>query len=210
MFGIENFAAFVVAAILLNMTPGVDTVYVLTRTATEGKKVGIASAIGISSGIIFHTTLVALGLAALLAASPKAFFALKLAGAAYLVFLGIRTFRNAKDSSLLGSGKSEGKGVRKAFLQGFLTNALNPKVALFFLAFMPAFVSSSNSYGPLPFLVLGATFFATSTVWSLALVASGAVAKRFLERSDRARVGSMKGAGVIYCLLGAGVLAAGS
>ena len=82
MFGIENYAGFLAAGVLLNMLPGVDSVYVLTRSAAEGKRVGVASVFGISTGVLFHTTLVALGLSAVLAASPKAFFAVKLAGAA--------------------------------------------------------------------------------------------------------------------------------
>lgn len=140
MFGIENYAGFLAAGVLLNMLPGVDSVYVLTRSAAEGKRVGVASVFGISSGVLFHTTLVALGLSAVLAASPKAFFAVKLAGAAYLLWLGIKTFREKGSIIPTESAEPKKTGLWGAYLQGFLTNALNPKVALFFLAFMPAFV----------------------------------------------------------------------
>ena len=118
---------------------------------------------GISTGVLFHTTLVALGLSAVLAASPKAFFAVKLAGAAYLLWLGIKTFREKGSFIPTESAEPKKTGLWGAYLQGFLTNALNPKVALFFLAFMPAFVSPTNTYGPLPFLLLGLTFFVTGT-----------------------------------------------
>ena len=180
MFGIENYAGFLAAGVLLNMLPGVDSVYVLTRSAAEGKRVGVASVFGISSGVLFHTTLVALGLSAVLAASPKAFFAVKLAGAAYLLWLGIKTFREKGSIIPTESAEPKKTGLWGAYLQGFLTNALNPKVALFFLAFMPAFVSPTNTYGPLPFLLLGLTFFVTGTLWCLVLVAAGAALKKLL------------------------------
>lgn len=128
MFGIENYAGFLAAGVLLNMLPGVDSVYVLTRSAAEGKRVGVASVFGISTGVLFHTTLVALGLSAVLAASPKAFFAVKLAGAAYLLWLGIKTFREKGSFIPTESAEPKKTGLWGAYLQGFLTNALNPKV----------------------------------------------------------------------------------
>ena len=198
MFGIENYAGFLAAGVLLNMLPGVDSVYVLTRSAAEGKRVGVASVFGISSGVLFHTTLVALGLSAVLAAS--------LAGAAYLLWLGIKTFREKGSIIPTESAEPKKTGLWGAYLQGFLTNALNPKVALFFLAFMPAFVSPTNTYGPLPFLLLGLTFFVTGTLWCLVLVAAGAALKKLLERSATAARRTKNASAAIYCLLGLNVL----
>ena len=206
MFGIENYAGFLAAGVLLNMLPGVDSVYVLTRSAAEGKRVGVASVFGISTGVLFHTTLVALGLSAVLAAGPKAFFAVKLAGAAYLLWLGIKTFREKGSFIPTESAEPKKTGLWGAYLQGFLTNALNPKVALFFLAFMPAFVSPTNTYGPLPFLLLGLTFFVTGTLWCLVLVAAGAALKKLLERSATAARRTKNASAAIYCLLGLNVL----
>ena len=191
MFGIENYAGFLAAGVLLNMLPGVDSVYVLTRSAAEGKRVGVASVFGIS---------------AVLAASPKAFFAVKLAGAAYLLWLGIKTFREKGSIIPTESAEPKKTGLWGAYLQGFLTNALNPKVALFFLAFMPAFVSPTNTYGPLPFLLLGLTFFVTGTLWCLVLVAAGAALKKLLERSATAARRTKNASAAIYCLLGLNVL----
>ena len=141
MYGIENYWGFVAAAILLNLTPGSDTVYILTRSIAEGRKVGIASALGISAGILVHCVLVSLGLAQIVAHSPTLFAILKYSGAAYLVYLGIKMWR----SPPLDAGAAE-KGVQTGlwpvFRQGLLTNLLNPKVVLFFLALLPQFVSA--------------------------------------------------------------------
>jgi hypothetical protein len=137
MFGIHDFALFLTTGILLNLTPGPDTVYILGRSIAQGKRAGIASALGISVGSIFHTGAAALGLSAFLATSAWAFTVVKLAGAAYLIFLGVRALleRN-RDLAIPAHFKQDDPAA--AFRQGILTNLLNPKVALFFLAFRDA------------------------------------------------------------------------
>src|SRR4029077_11034631 len=136
MFGIHDFGLFLAAGILLNLTPGPDTVYILGRSVAQGRETGIASALGICLGSIFHTCAVALGLSAILATSALAFGAIKLLGGAYLIFLGIKMVLDRRKHLTLPSNFRR-RTIAAAFRQGVLTNILNPKVALFFLAFLP-------------------------------------------------------------------------
>lgn len=166
MFGIHNFEAFLIASILLNMVPGSDTFYVLGRSIAQGRRIGIASVFGISAGALFHTAMAAIGLSAIVTASATAFLIIKLIGAVYLIFLGIKMFF-LNSHKLINSSSFSGSG--SAFKQGFLTNALNPKIAMFFIAFLPQFVSPYAESKMVSFLVLGLTFVVSSTIWGLGL-----------------------------------------
>lgn len=168
MFGIHDFALFLTAGILLNLAPGPDTVYILGRSIAHGRRAGVASALGISVGSIFHTGAAALGLSAFLATSAWAFTAVKLGGAVYLIFLGVRALLERNhDLSLPAQFKQNDAAA--AFRQGILTNVLNPKVALFFLAFLPQFIDSAAPSKTVAFLILGLTFVTTGTIWCLIL-----------------------------------------
>lgn len=144
MFGIHDFGLFLMAGILLNLTPGPDTAYILGRSITQGREAGIASALGICVGSIFHTFAAALGLSAILATSAVAFSAIKLIGGVYLIFLGIRMLLERCNQLSLPSTFRRRTRIA-AFRQGVLTNVLNPKVALFFLAFLPQLLQSINT-----------------------------------------------------------------
>jgi threonine/homoserine/homoserine lactone efflux protein len=168
MFGIHDFALFLTTGILLNLAPGPDTVYILGRSIAHGRRAGIASALGISVGSIFHTAAAALGLSAFLATSAWAFIGVKLAGAAYLIFLGVRALLERQPDLALPAHFKQ-NGPTAAFRQGILTNVLNPKVALFFLAFLPQFIDSATPSKTTAFLVLGFTFVTTGTIWCLVL-----------------------------------------
>ena len=168
MFGIHNFALFVTTGILLNLTPGPDTLYILGRSVAHGRRAGVASALGISVGSIFHTGAAALGLSAFLATSAWAFTFVKLAGGAYLIFLGIRAFFE-REHELSLPGRFKRRGAAAAFRQGVVTNILNPKVALFFLAFLPQFIDSDAPSKTVSFILLGLTFVVTGTTWCLVL-----------------------------------------
>lgn len=168
MFGIHDFGLFLAAGVLLNLTPGPDTAYILGRTVAQGREVGIASALGICLGSIFHTCAAALGLSAILFSSPRAFGFIKLLGGAYLIFLGAKMF--------IDRSKPSGQPLHfrrctnaAAFRQGALTNMLNPKVALFFLAFLPQFIDPASTTKVLAFMTLGLTFVITGTVWCVVL-----------------------------------------
>jgi threonine/homoserine/homoserine lactone efflux protein len=153
--------------------------YILGRSLSGGLRAGIASALGITTGSILHTLAAAAGLSVLLAASPVAFTVVKLCGAAYLIYLGARLlFSRAASAPDVGAVPMR-VGARRAYTQGVLTNALNPKVALFFLALLPQFISPASAHKTLAFLTLGATFITTGTIWCLVL-ATGA--GRLLKR----------------------------
>jgi len=168
MFGIHDFGLFLCAGVLLNLTPGPDTVYILGRSIAHGRRAGVASALGICVGSIFHTCAAAFGLSAFLATSAWAFSAVKLAGAAYLIFLGLRALLR-REHDLPVPARFEQNDPVAAFRQGILTNVLNPKVALFFLAFLPQFIDSATLFKMPAFLVLGLTFVMTGTIWCLVL-----------------------------------------
>ena len=168
MLGIHDFGLFLCAGVLLNLTPGPDTVYILGRSLAHGRRAGVASALGICVGSICHTCAAACGLSAFLATSAWAFSAVKLAGAAYLIFLGLRALLQS-GPDVTAPAKFAHNDPVAAFRQGILTNVLNPKVALFFLAFLPQFIDSTAPSKMAAFLVLGLTFVTTGTIWCLGL-----------------------------------------
>lgn len=178
MFGIHNFGLFLAAGILLNLTPGPDTAYILGRSIAQGRDAGVASALGIGVGSIFHTCAAALGLSAILATSAFAFGAIKLLGGAYLVFLGIKMVLDRRKHLSLPSNFRR-RTTLAAFRQGILTNILNPKVVLFFLAFLPQFIDPASNTKVIAFLLLGFTFVTTGTIWCLILARFAA---RFSQR----------------------------
>jgi threonine/homoserine/homoserine lactone efflux protein len=175
MLGTHDVALFIVAGLLLNITPGADTLYIVTRSLNQGVRAGVLSALGIGAGCFVHISAAALGLSALLATSAMVFTALKWVGAAYLLYLGISLIRNAAmpKASIVFERRAQLSG-RRIVLQGFLTNALNPKVALFFLAFVPQFISPQAEHKTFAFLFLGAIFNVNGTVWNLSLAWSAA------------------------------------
>ncbi|WP_425060156.1 Homoserine/homoserine lactone efflux protein [Sporomusa carbonis] len=200
MFGIVHYEVFLIAGIILNLTPGSDTIYILSRSISQGRGAGIYSVFGISSGIAVHTLLAALGLSVILAQSALAFSVVKIAGALYLGYLGMTNLlaKNNTLVSLTGSVMSH----RDIYLQGLLTNVLNPKVALFFLSFLPQFIDSQNSYGIVPFIFLGVTFLTTGTLWCLLLVFFSAGVTEFLRQNRKAAYMMNKTCGAIYLFLG--------
>lgn len=206
MLGITDYGAFVLCAVMLNLTPGTDTVYVLSRAISGGRKTGAVSALGISTGILVHTVLCASGLSVLLARSAAAFAAVKIVGAVYLAVMGVRTI--ISKNSLIDCGADCAESAFTAYRRGVLTNVLNPKTALFFLALLPQFVDAQSGFGVLPFFVLGLTFFATSTVWSLILAFGASFLNGFLRRRQNAQKAVTKLSGVIYILLGLNILRA--
>lgn len=186
MFGIENYWGFVLASVLLNITPGSDSLYIITRSVSQGNQAGFYSVLGIISGILVHTLLAALGLSVLLASSPLAFTVVKYIGASYLCYLGFKMLTLKQDALIADSLRSDTQfahaktlDYRKIYKQGVLTNTLNPKVALFFLAFFPQFVDPSYAHSALSFLILGLTFAATGLIWCLCLAL---LASRFSQK----------------------------
>lgn len=200
MFGIQHFEMFLAAGIILNLTPGSDTIYILSRSIGQGRRAGIYSVLGISSGIGVHTLLAALGLSAILATSAYAFLAVKMLGALYLGYLGLTTLLS-KENALVSLSDTL-MTPKEIYLQGLLTNVLNPKVALFFLSFLPQFITPTNSYGLLPFIFLGITFLITGTIWCFLLVLFSSKVTGFLRENNTAAYVTNKACGAIYLGLG--------
>jgi len=201
MFGIHHFGLFVVAGILLNLTPGPDTVYILGRSIAQGRAAGIASALGISAGSIFHTTAAALGLSAILASSSIAFGAIKLLGGAYLILLGIKMILNRERELSLPSNFRRLTNAA-AFRQGILTNVLNPKVGLFFLAFLPQFIDPASGMKVLAFLLLGFTFVTTGTIWCLIIACFASAFSERLRTNETIGLWLSRAAGALFVFLG--------
>lgn len=198
--GIHDFGLFLASAVLLNLTPGQDTLYILGRTLAQGRRIGIAAALGVSAGTAIHCLGAALGLSAIFAASATAFTVMKLAGAAYLVYLGVQLLVSAASTQIRTS--IAGHGSWAALRQGVLTNVANPKVALFFLAFLPQFVEPTSTHRLLALLLLGSTFVATSTTWCLMLALGAGRIRRSLGTNQA--VGRMlhRAAGLLFIVLG--------
>lgn len=176
--GIQHYEAFLLASIALNLTPGLDTFYILTRSGREGHAVGLAAAVGINAGCIVHTLAAVLGISAILMTSALAFTVLKYLGAAYLVWIGLRMLLSR--ATARQPTETRGRGLGAAFRQGMLTNVLNPKVALFFLAFLPQFVSTHAAHPQLGLMLLGLSFIGTGLTWSTVLALMGGRIHRLL------------------------------
>ncbi len=162
---------FMAATIALNVTPGPDMLYVIARSVGQGRAAGIASALGITAGCFVHIFAVTFGLASLMMAVPTAYEIVKFAGAAYLIYLGVRTLTSRQSKKAETPIKEA--SLRTIFLQGVVTNVLNPKVALFFLAFLPQFVNRDSSVAA-QIIFLGVLFNTSGTIVYVivALVAS--------------------------------------
>ncbi|WP_163337140.1 LysE family translocator [Desulfopila sp. IMCC35008] len=146
---------FISATIAINITPGPDMIYILSRTITQGRKMGIASSLGVCSGSLVHIFAAAFGLSAILSTSAMAFAIVKYIGAAYLVYLGIQALRSKGISFDISVKKQQQSTFWKVFRQGVLIDILNPKVAIFFMAFLPQFVRPELGHSTAQILILG-------------------------------------------------------
>jgi threonine/homoserine/homoserine lactone efflux protein len=200
MFGIENYFFFIISGLILNITPGTDTLYILGRTISQGRAAGLVSILGSVTGQVIHTLFSAFGLSLILMKSIIIFSVIKWVGAGYLIFLGIRILVN-KNPDGMSVERLEKVVLKKIYIQGLLTNLLNPKVALFFLAFLPQFIIVNNNYGTLPFLFLGLTFITTGTIWCVILVMFSERLTRKIRKSGISKYLN-KMTGIIFIALG--------
>ncbi len=201
MFGIHDLGLFVLTGFLLNLTPGPDSLYILGRSIAQGRNAGFASALGIAAGSLVHTLAAACGLSALLAASAAAFMLVKLAGGAYLIYLGVKMLL-AKSSSDSIPTAFPSNQTFSIFRQGMITNVLNPKVALFFLALMPQFISADSHAKFAAFLTLGLCFITTGTIWCCCLVLFASFLGDKLRGSESFAQVVNKAAGALFVGLG--------
>ena len=209
MLGTHDLALFAATVFVLNATPGVDMVLVLGATLKRGVRAGLMTSLGVGAGCIVHTLLAAFGLAALLAASAAAFAVLKWIGAAYLAWLAIGMFREAFSARSAGTAplgqalpETPAETGRTAFHRGLLTNALNPKVALFFLALLPQFIDAEAPHKTAAFLFLGAWVIVQGFLFLAVLVALVAPLRRW-SPGRRLRGGLNAAGGGLFMLLAA-------
>jgi len=153
----NDFVLFALAGLMLNITPGADMLYVATRSTTQGVRAGVISALGITAGCMVHILAAMVGLSAIIAHSATAFTVVKYLGAAYLFYLGFKSLFSQKNTFDIRQ-TAERKSLSRIFWQGVLTNVLNPKVALFFLAFLPQFIHTGSGSVPAQILFLGGWF----------------------------------------------------
>lgn len=159
----SSLVLFLIAALVLALAPGPDLLYITTRGLDQGALAGLISALGVHTGVLIHTIIAALGLSTLIASSTVAFALIKYAGAAYLCFLGLRTFLTWHEASVSCPQHSiSGTALRKVFYQGVITDVLNPKVILFFLAFFPQFVDPASASASIDMFLLGLVFVAVA------------------------------------------------
>ena len=218
MLGIHGYLLFVAAGVLLNLTPGQDTMFIIGRSLSGGQRSGVAAAFGIAVGSLGHTLAAALGLSVILATSAVAFTVVKVAGAAYLIYLGARLLSGkhpaavplsepaaapASAAAVPATTPARSPHTRAAFVQGILTNLLNPKVALFFLAFLPQFIDVTSATRTLAFLVLGATFITTGLAWCLVIAVAAGRLQGFFLRNPDVRTLLDRVVGALFLALGA-------
>lgn len=201
MFGTQHLWLFVLSGLLLNITPGQDTLYIVGRSVSQGRRAGVWSVLGISSGSVLHSLAAAFGLSAILATSGQAFVTVKLVGAAYLCYLGIRMLLSRHGLTGVSSMMKEDSDWA-VYRAGLLTNVLNPKVALFFMAFLPQFVAPTAESQLIAFLFLGAVFIFNGTLWCLVLVWAGSAFQARLHRSAVSGLFVRRATGALFVGLG--------
>ena len=203
LFGITDFGLFCLAVMLLNATPGPDTAYIVGRSIAQGRAAGLVSAAGISVGCLLHSIACAFGLTAILAASASAFMLVKLAGGAYLIYLGIRMLLSKPARPTDSPLARDVRPLQTIFWQAVMTNVLNPKVVLFFLSFFPQFVRNDAPQKSAAFLLLGMVFVLMSMLWNSGTAFLAGTLARRAGRSPQARQWLERLVGTAFIALGA-------
>ena len=198
---------FVVAALLLLLTPGPAVLYIVARSIDQGRRAGLVSMLGVHVGTLVHVAAAAAGLSALLQASAAAFSAVKYVGAAYLIHLGLRRLLDRAPAP--GAETAPSRRLRRAFAGGVVVNVLNPKTALFFLAFLPQFVSEGRGHAGAQVLVLGLVFVALGLVTDGGYALAAGTAARWLRGHPRFVAGERWVSGGMYIGLGVAAVFAG-
>ena len=203
--GIENFMAFGFTALLFIMTPGMDTTFVLNRAISQGKTSGAFAALGVNAGVLTHTLFAALGLSILVAQSTYAFTTIKYVGAVYIIYMGVMQLIKKQETTVSKDAIQSINTRKKDFISGFMTNALNPKVALFFLIFFPQFITPAQIQNPVPFFILGLTYAVLGVIWYLCLTYfAGSFSKKF-QANPKSSLWINKVSGGIFILMGIGI-----
>ncbi|MCH1923580.1 LysE family translocator [Shewanella sp. C32] len=204
MFGIHDLALFILSGFLLNLAPGPDSLLIMAKTGARGWRAGSVTTLGICSGMFVHIVAAALGLSALLASSALAFTVIKIAGGAYLIYMGVKALlsKASSDTGTSAPTVNASQSYRQMYLQGFMTNALNPKVALFFLAFVPQFIAHDASHKALAFVILGLIFCINSLIYCHILVGLTAIARQKIKSNGKITAILNKVLGTLFISLG--------
>lgn len=200
--GVEYFLTFLVTALVFIMTPGIDTVFILNKSIGQGKRAGIYSTFGISAGVLVHTLFAALGLSLIIAKSALAFTVIKYLGAGYLIYLGISKIISKSTIVKAVDDKEIGNSNKQNFISGVVTNVLNPKVALFFLAFFPLFINPMLVDTPTPFIILGLTYACLGVLWFLILTLFSSTFSKKLISKEKVSKWLNKGSSIVFILMG--------
>ncbi len=200
MFDIVSFQLFLITVLIICITPGIDMMFILNRSISQGRDAGIYSALGVSVGAVVHTVLSGLGLSVILQTSVVLFTIIKMVGAVYLIYLGIQMFISKQSS--ISIKKTVYQSRRKLFVQGVITNVTNPKVALFFISFIPQFISVDNQYGPIPFLILGSIFAVMGAITSFIIAIFSSSLTTKLRENIVAEKIINKISGAVFVILG--------
>lgn len=202
MFGIHDLTVFVISGLLLNIMPGPDSLLIMARSASQGWRAGSAAALGIGAGTFVHVFAAALGLSAVLATSAAAFTVVKLVGAAYILYMAFELLTSRRGAATAAQPVVPALPYRTIFRQGFLTNVLNPKVALFFLAFVPQFIDAHAPSTALAFILLGCIFNVNGMLWCHALALFTATASARLQVDPRAALWLKRATGGLFVWIG--------
>ncbi|GFD73624.1 LysE family translocator [Tenacibaculum mesophilum] len=200
--GIENFIAFLVATILFVLTPGIETVFLINKSISQGRRSGIYTSFGLNTGALVHTLFGALGLSIMVAKSAIFFALIKYLGAAYLIYLGVTKVMSKKGLIANTNEEQKKNSAKSSFTSGFVTNILNPKVALFFIAFFPQFISPTEIENPVPFIIMGVIYAVMTTIWYLVLTSFAGIFSTKIKENEKIGVRLNKISGVIFVLMG--------
>lgn len=200
--GIENFIAFFVATLLFVLTPGIETVFLINKSISQGRRSGVYTSFGLNTGALVHTLFGALGLSIMVAKSALFFALIKYLGAAYLVYLGVVKVMSQKGLITETNEEQKKNSAKSNFASGFITNILNPKVALFFIAFFPQFISPTEIENPVPFIIMGVIYAVMTTIWYLILTSFAGMFSTKIKENEKIGVRLNKVSGAIFVLMG--------
>lgn len=198
----DNYSMFVIASIILCIVPGPDMIFLLGRTLAQGKKAGIMAAVGINVGAYVHLIAATLGISAILATSALAFTIVKWVGAIYLIYIGYKILTSKEGKITINGEKGKSQKYSQIFWQGFLSDVLNPKVAIFYLAFLPQFVKPTSDHKSLQIIFLGVTLNVIAIIINIGLVYFASILTKRLRENSRISLWFNKVLGSIFILLG--------
>ncbi|MDQ0859487.1 LysE family translocator [Bacillus sp. V2I10] len=201
MFGIHDFTLFLISSLIFIATPGIDAMFVLSRSISNGRASGIAASAGIATGAFVHTILSTIGLSIILSQSVVLFTTIKIIGGIYLIYIGIKSLLT-KGKGISLNNTSNVSSIKKNYLQGVITNVANPKNILFYLSFLPQFASTTSGNKSLSFLLLGTTFAVIALLWYVLVTYFSTIATKTIKDNKTFNNILNKVSGIVFIALG--------